>query len=127
MRLIAILSAIVITLAGCKVRTELPSEIREITLAGSPQQVICRVEAAARHSGLSFHYAHNKMDDIIAFRLIADNYEITAVNFTGKAIYDLRLYDRSEDSAGTLSAKQGFSALASYLNGNNATLCRSDS
>ena len=125
--MITILSAIVITLAGCKATTELPSESREITLAGSPQQVICRVEAASRHSGLRFHYGHNQMNDIIAFRLIGDNYEIEAVNLTGTAVYDLRLYDRSKDSAGTLSAKQGFSAFASYLNRNKTALCRSGS
>lgn len=126
MRLIVTLSAIVVTLAACKPTTELPIEGREITLAGSPQQVICRVEAGARHSGLSFHYGHNQMNDIISFRLIGRGYEIEAANFTGTATYDFRLYDRSKDDVARLSAKRVFSTLIEDLKRSSAASCPLD-
>lgn len=127
MRLFAIISLSSLTaLTACKPTVEWPSESRVIMLTGSPPQVICRVKAVARKTGLSFHYGHNQTNDIVAFRLIGNHYEIEAVNFTGTAEYDVRLYDRSKDSAARLSAKQRFVALTGDLKRSDPS-CRTGS
>ncbi|MFL0419591.1 hypothetical protein ACH0CP_18205 [Sphingomonas sp. 179-I 2A4 NHS] len=90
------------------------------------EPVICRVKAVARNTGLSFHYGHNQTNDIVSFRLIGNDYEIEAVNFTGTSKYDIRLYARSKDSAAQFSAKQRFVALTGDLKRSDPS-CRNGS
>ncbi len=47
--------------------------------------------------GLSFHFGRNQANGVIAFRLVGGEYEVEAVNFTGKANYEFRLYAPSKN------------------------------
>jgi hypothetical protein len=94
LNLIAVSTAL---LFGCSTKTELPVETREVVIPGAPKQVICRMQVAARQTRLSFHVGHNQANDVIAFRLIGGKYEVEAVNFTGDANYDFRLYVPSKN------------------------------
>jgi hypothetical protein len=85
-------------LFGCAPRIESPFQTRSVAVPGTPKQVICRMQVAARRTGLSFHFGHNKAIDVIAFRLIGRGYEVEAINFTGKADYEFRLYVPSKNS-----------------------------
>lgn len=56
------------------------------------------MQVAARETRLSFHFGHSQANNVIAFRLIAGEYEVEAINWTGNAIYEFRLYVPSKDS-----------------------------
>lgn len=84
-------------LLGCAPNTEIPVQTKEVAIPGSPKQVICRMQVAARRTGLSFHFGHNQANDVNAFRLIDGKYEVEAVNWTGKANYEFRLYVPSKN------------------------------
>lgn len=82
---LALIAVSTMLLFDCAPKTELPVQTREAFIPGSPKQVICRMQVAAFRTGLSFHFGHDQANDVIAFRLIGGEYEVEAVNLTGKA------------------------------------------
>lgn len=74
---------------------------------------------AARQTGLSFHFAHNQANDIIVFRLIGTEYEIEAVNWTGAADYEFRLYVSSKNDHAIAVAKSALERLNEAVSAEN--------
>ncbi|MDP1028363.1 hypothetical protein Q5H91_14155 [Sphingomonas sp. KR1UV-12] len=99
-------------LVGCAPKTDLPIQTMEVAISGAPEQVICRMQVAAQQTALSLHVGHNRANDVIAFRLISEEYEVEAVNFMGGAKYELRLYVPSKEGPIVEAGEQALTRLA---------------
>lgn len=108
-----------VLLAGCGAKSELPIQTKQVVISGSPTEVICRMRLAARLTGLSFHFGHNQANDVIAFRLISTEYEMEAINWTGKADYEFRLYVPSKDDQTIAVAKSALARLNKAVSAEN--------
>lgn len=74
---------------------------------------------AARRTGLSFHFGHNQATDVISFRLIGTEFEVDAINWTGKSDYELSLYVPSKKDQTIAVAKSALARLNKAVSAEN--------
>ena len=115
--------AFTVLLSGCIAKTELPVVTEEVGIPGSLPQVVCRMRMAAQHTGASFHFGHNQANDVMAFRIIGTRYEVEAVNWAGKAVYEFRLYVPSRDRSTIGAARKALMLLIQAVSTGNPA-CR---
>ncbi|SOB78685.1 hypothetical protein SAMN06297144_0162 [Sphingomonas guangdongensis] len=72
---------------------------------------------------MNFHFGHNQANDVIAFRLISGKFEVEAINWTGKANYEFRLYVASKNGSTVVAGERMLTRLTEALSA-AAPTCR---